>query len=229
MGFGSWFKKKVWKPILDPLLPDETIRGLGRMARGNFREGLSDLKTGTIDGARGAALVLGGAGLAGAGPLGGTLGGVGGKVFGAGKTLGGMVGGGGGEGGGMSGLDKWGLALSGLGTAAGVYGDYQSGKREDRDFGEGTRRWDLEYGRQTGLDAEDKRRWDTDFGEGTRRWDLDFGENKRRWDTDFGEDTRRWDLSRADERGDIEWGRDFTKRKGQAFSPMLGSYLSRRY
>lgn len=110
MAFG-WLKKaagKVWD-VLDPLVPDETIRGIGRAARGNWGDAWNDFKTGTLDGARGVAVGLGGAGLMGAGPLGGVLGGVPGAVgTGIGKV-----------GGALGGAGKVGGAIKGIGSLAG--------------------------------------------------------------------------------------------------------------
>lgn len=149
----------------------------------------------------------------------------------------------GGGGGGLSTLDKWGLGLGALGSAAGAYGAYQQGQGADEDRAVAARQWESEFGRQTGLDTEDRRRYDQDFGESSRRYGLDFGEGQRQFDLgfgenqrqfnenlgfnreQFGEDTRRWDTSRADTRGDIEYERDLMNRKGRAVSPFVGRLL----
>ena len=138
--------------------------------------------------------------------------------------------------GGMTGYDKASLLLGGLGAAAGAYGSYQEGQGADEDRALAQRQWESEFGRQTGLDTEDKRRWDTDFGEDTRRYDqdfaedtrrygMDFGENQRQFDVTTGEGVRRFDLTRGDERADVEYERDLMNKKGRAVSPFVGRLL----
>ena len=57
---------------------------------------------------------------------------------------------------------------------------------DTRDFTEGTRRYDQDFG-------EGKFRDRRDFTEGTRRWDANFGEDTRRFDLQWNENTRRYE------------------------------------
>jgi hypothetical protein len=136
----------------------------------------------------------------------------------------------------MTGYDKASLLLGGLGAAGSAVGSYYEGQGADEDRALAARQWESEFGRQTGLDTEDKRRWDTDFGEDTRRYGMDFGENQRQFDVTSGENTRqfdvttgegvrRFDLTRGDERSDVEYERDLMRQKGRAVSPFVGRLL----
>jgi len=152
--FGS-----AWK-ILDPFVPDEAVRGIGRMARGNFKQGLGDLGRGTIDGMRGliTASTLGFApatsALSSIPLVGGTLASTGnaGRLSrsavtraiggGEGEQYGsidaGLYGGdgGGGGSGGMSGLEKAAMVAQILGSTAQAGGAYAEGRArdEERDY-----------------------------------------------------------------------------------------------
>ena len=146
MGIGGFLKgvgRAAWK-VVDPIFGDEVFRGIGRIARGKFKEGFSDVGRGIWDNAKGGALLLGGAGLAGAGPLAGTLSGVGSSIGSAASTVGSGVGSGIGKvasgiGGKASGIAGWAsknpeLAANLAGTAADVYGANQMGATEDREY-----------------------------------------------------------------------------------------------
>ncbi len=96
------FLGKLWK-VIDPFVPDEAVRGVGRIARGDFKRGLGDIGTGALDLGRGA-LVAGTAGAAvpGLAALPGVaqIASLGSKVPGLSKiaSIGGSIGGAGGAG-----------------------------------------------------------------------------------------------------------------------------------
>jgi len=82
--------KGAWK-ILDPLTPDEYVGAAGSALKGDWGQAKGKLGTALKDAVRGAAVGLGGAGLAGVGPAAGLLGGVGGTAGGVIKGVGGAA------------------------------------------------------------------------------------------------------------------------------------------
>lgn len=156
----------------------QPVRGIGRIARGNFSEGFEDLgkgilKAGTVAGVGmgvgaglgalgGAGAAAAGAGASGAGGAGGIAGltGAAGK-YGAARSIGGKILG--------WAKDNPELVTAGLGTAASMYGAHQMGQAEDQRLALDERMVGLDE-RRVGLDEEAMRRgWAGEDEEKQRR------------------------------------------------------------